>query len=861
MSAYGKLLLLVVAAIAATMVLPGVSALPIAGTVTTGPAASALATHTLSPASTNAPVPSSAGTSTSFAATGAAATQSRVLAGLKSSHVPMGDAFLPNFGAQVSTQGGHVQPLYTASPDPTGLGDFGVQDIGGHDVGTISYTSSVKASITLNSVDPLYVTSSAPDQFTMQLNTVETNVDLFGNDSYQFWIQNVPIYARSSQTLSFEDNIWNFSSPAFYFSSNSIYAHGPGGVVAAPELYYAQGPSFHVPTPFTVTVFNNATVVGGRSTVYFNYSVAPSTGPAFSGSYDFVEFNSTPAVTGAAPPPTFQINGKQVGDTDFLLNDAEIMIGGPGGGSDTTFFHISGSIGLWTQPNGTSTFVAVPSAYDTGTDTGETSDGIAEYATTGASPTAVLSSGPAILLPLWGLVGAHQGSEEISLMVSPSNAFVFASAGSHFNAATAAWAPTDVSGMDTYWLPPGTYSFHFLLSEYAPQSAVYSSSGSWMAMLSPKPSLGDYTPLWAQSNSQLAAISVPGGAGTVSNPYVLFNGPANVNPLFGEVNDYAWPVFPGIYFIDTSAYVDAYAMPSFTVTYSPAEILAGRLAVNGLPLTDQLNIELYHVSHVSLVRSDPSGWFFADLSFADPASVYLWNSSNNLIAGNIFYDESDGITAVNGGHNTIWGNEFVPTIAVAADPYAILYAGLTPGIWEWESHDLIFNNYFLTPITGAALPENFYNGAPQVNLDRWNVNVQPATDVFTVNGWYLSGSIIGTSWVGGNYWNNYGTAEDPYGVLPYDDGGLIANGGDYAPLIPFALYSITFDERGLPAGTFWWVTINGYTQITNGKSLVFWDPSGTYAYTVGWSSTNTLRHPVGAVQLITSDVTVHLRFH
>ncbi len=851
MSSHSKLLLLVVAAVVATMVLPGASALRVGGSGETG---AVVAPVHSSGASAGASAPSAAS-----AHSAPASLQNRVLSELKAANVPSKDAFLPNFGAHVAVQNSVVTPLYNNTPAPMGLGDFGIEDVHGTNVGTITYTRSVEASVTLNSVEPLYVTSSAPDEFTMQLNTVTTNIDLFGNDSYQFWLQNVPIYAESSQTLSFEDNVWNFSSPSFTFTSNSVYAHGPGGVVAAPVLYFAQGPSFHVPTPFTVITYNNLSIDHGRSTVYFNYTVVPSTGPAFSGSYDFVEFNSEPHPYGNAPQPLNQINGQQVGDTDFLLNDAEIMLGGPGGGSSTTLFQISGSMGLWILPNGSKTYETVPSAYDFGTDTGETSEGIAEYATAGPNPVAELGSGPSMLYPLWGVAGAQQGEETITLNLAPTNAFVFASPGATFNASAAGWGPTPVSGPTVYNLPPGAYSFEFLLADHSPAAATYTSGGTWTVSLASSPSLGDYTPLWAESNSQLAAISQPGGSGTEKNPYVLDNGPATVNSLFGEINDYDFQVFPGIYLIDTTAYVTAYNLPAFQVDYTESQILGARLNVDGLPYTDQLNIELYGASHVSIVDStDLSGWFASFGSFGEPASIYLWNSTNNLIAGNTFLVESDGITTSGGGENVIWGNTFVATPVVSASSADVLNYGAWPALWEFESNDVIFNNAFLTPVTAIEFPENFYTGGFQLNINQWNVKVQPSSDVYTKNGFHLSGSILGLSWEGGNYWWNYGTAQDPYGVLPYDDGGYIVLGGDAHPLITVALYNVKFTETGLPAGTAWSVTFNGYTQTSTSATMNFWAPSGIYSFAVtpigGYIETPSS----GAVTVSTSTVVVHI---
>ncbi|MGD0250764.1 MAG: thermopsin family protease, partial [Thermoplasmata archaeon] len=540
-----RLVFVLAVAVAALMVVPVASVAAPTSSLYGGPTTAAGATHSA--------VPAIAAASSARASTGTLATENRILSALKSDHVPMSHVFLPNFNSQVSVKNNVISPLYTESPAPMGLGDFGVQDVGGANVGTITYTSSIEGAATLNAVDPLYVTSSAPDEFTIQLNTVLNHVDILNNTNYDFWIQNVPVYAAGSHTLSFENNIWNFSSPATFMGYNAIYS-GRGSIVGGGEVYITEGPTyFNIPTPFTVSVYNNASVVNDRPTVFFNYSVTDALG-SFSGSYDQVEFNSsaTPPTT-AAPMPTFQIDGQSANPTNFLLNDAEIMLGGPGGGSTTTLFNIAGSMGLWLLPNGTATMQTVPAAYDFGTDTGETSEGIAEASTTGPNSVATLSSGPSLLYPLWGILGAHPGAESITLHLTPSNAFVFANPGNFINDSVAAWAPTPVSGPAVYVLSPQQYTFEFLLADHAPVTMVVGSASSvhLSVSLAMDTSLGVYTPLWAMANSQLKAISMT-GTGSTSNPYVLDNQPGVINPLFGELNDYAFQVFPGINLIDTT---------------------------------------------------------------------------------------------------------------------------------------------------------------------------------------------------------------------------------------------------------------------------------------------------------------------
>ena len=144
---------------------------------------------------------------------------------------------------------------------------------------------------------------------------------------------------------------------------------------------------------------------------------------------------------------------------------------------------------------------------------------------------------------------------------------------------------------------------------------------------------------------------------------------------------------------------------------------------------------------------------------------------------------------------------------------------------------------------------NFYTGAFQMWTDKWNVAPQPATGWKIVNGWNLTGSILGLTYVAGNFWANYGTPADPYGVLPYDNGGFITTGGDRAPVLPYPLFKVSFTEKNLPSGTMWSVSINGFTQVSTSASIVFWEPSGLYAYSVGPVTGFTAHPSVGAVQV------------
>ncbi|HTT25512.1 MAG TPA: thermopsin family protease, partial [Thermoplasmata archaeon] len=599
-----------------------------------------------------------------------------------------------------------------------------------------------------------------------------------------------------------------------------------------------------------------------RPTIWFNYTILPASGPAISGSFDRVEFNSSAVanLTTNAPHPTFQING-QSRNAFGLLNDAEIMIGGPGGGSTTTLNGINATMGLWTKSNSTHVYSPVPAGEDFGTDTGETSEGIAEWTNGGANPLAELGSGPSILQPLWGLQGAARGFIRETFDVTPSNAFVFASSGAHFVNDTAAWAPLPPSGHDVILLPPGTYTFQFLLTDHQSKTLTLSHTSTRKIGLAYSAAVGVTTPLWAMDDAQLAAISSPGGAGTVANPYVLDNNGGNVNPLFGEYNDYYFPVFPGIFLADTTSFVTVTGTTDFPITYSitPEQQFA---AFFGTPYTNNLALQFYNTSNVSLVGNPViTGWSFSQTFYQ--TSVLFWDASHSLIAGNDFQVQSLGLILYGGSSNVVWGNTFTAATTTAANPATITSAGAQFSLWVMDDGAWIFNNAFETPYTAYTPAFDLYSGAFTLWTDRWNATPQPATIVHTINGFPLSGSILGLPTVSGNFWSDYGSAGNPYGVLPYDEYGAITIGGDDHPILPYAIYPVHFVATHLTAGTLnWSVTINGYTQVTSGLALTFWEPNGTFAYTVGYPSGSTLLpHPaIGAFAVAGHGAKVRIRW-
>jgi len=72
-------------------------------------------------------------------------------------------------------------------------------------------------------------------------------------------------------------------------------------------------------------------------------------------------------------------------------------------------------------------------------------------------------------------------------------------------------------------------------------------------------------------------------------------------------------------------------------------------------------------------------------------------------------------------------------------------------------------------------------------------------------------------------------------ILPSYSGHVTVNGADITVPVPWSpvTFALTFTESGLPTGTSWSVTIGSSQLSSTGTTIVFAEPNGTWAYTVG----------------------------
>ncbi len=831
------------------------------------------------PSGTAAPQPISPASTASYAPGSRAALARDIVRSIQAAKVPTYAAYLPNLLGQFRVANDVVQPFYQAGPAPMGIGDFGVTNTTGTPVGYVQQSRSWQAILTVNSSNVFYLDNGAPDQYGIQLNTVMTNTTVGGNSTFQYWIQNVVFYSTATQTLRFIDNIWNFSNPSTNEPATTFYSYN--GTPVDPTYYYDVYPGFaapglSVPYPFTIHLYENSSLTTDLvtnhvwPTVRFGYDVTTGAGAhLFSGVYDTVLFNSNSTTADHIPTPMFTVNGTATNPAG-LLDDAEVTFGGPGGGSTTTVYAFSGMAQLQYLNKTTGVYTNAQTAWDEGTDTGETVEGLSEtYQTAG---TVQLSPGPSIPMPFWNATpGGNLGNAVIQGTVTPSTAFSFFNQGGSFNLAQSAWAPVPPSGAYAYHLPPGTYYMLTYASEYDPNLTIPTlTSGANFVNVSmaADPTIGIYTPLWAWDNAQVALLS-SSGAGTAASPYVLENNEyLPLVPLFGELNDFFFPVFTGILLYGTTVHVDVNQPAPFNLQYP--SVYAAALSHFGFADTNELGLQAVNAQYVSVWGGSFSGWFTGFASsippFAAIANVAFWNVTHSLIGDNAFSDQGSALITALGGGNVIWGNTIVPGGQLGPEyeyPFQV-------GIQVFEAGDLIYNNLVTTNLPAMEIDENLYTGNFQVNLDSWNLaGAEPSHQANVVNGYTLTGSIVGSDWQCGNFWGNY----VPGGPLPYNDAGvgyppsapifyfppLIFEGGDYCPY-PLVTQSVTFTETGLTSGG-WGVALAGLVHTaTAGSPIVFQAPAGAWSWTVGAEQGLTATPASGTAFVTTAPVSIPITF-
>ena len=257
--------------------------------------------------------------------------------------------------------------FYSKEPAPMGIADYGI----GPNNAPYSYsTTSFLGTVAVNSLNTYNSSiSGSQNDMTFQLNI---NLAFYnGNSLYAYWVQDVAFLNTSSHLISFIDNIWNMSSPSANMYNSSVSGNGTLGNSSGTHFYLdwasqqLSGNEVYLTLPVSTSFMVNTSVNSHNQPVLiFEYN----DGYGWQ-TYDNVVFSF---VNNLTQDYGFVVDGYNYEPNGYSFYDAELILGGPGGGSSTTDTQSNVNLTLqyWNGHN----YQEISNAYNFGSHTAETID-------------------------------------------------------------------------------------------------------------------------------------------------------------------------------------------------------------------------------------------------------------------------------------------------------------------------------------------------------------------------------------------------------------------------------------------------------------------------------------------------------
>ncbi len=272
---------------------------------------------------------------------------------------------IPNSSQPFNAQEYHVNPFssYSAEPAPMGIADYGL----GYGGTPYNYsTTSFLGIISLYSLSTM--NSTAVDvlgnmTFQLNLNLVFTSSGI----QYDYWVQNVAYVNTSNNEVSFLDNVWNLSSQHAAVYNSSLIGNGTLSSAGNFSFYYdlatsslkGNNISLTYPTAIQLKMIAARSILG-LPEVDFLYN--DGWGWIV---YDNVIFQFAKETHAS---PAFYVDGSTYNPFGTYY-DAELIMGGPGNGSQTE--DVNSSVYMTLNYYNGHNYQSIQNAYNFGSDTAE----------------------------------------------------------------------------------------------------------------------------------------------------------------------------------------------------------------------------------------------------------------------------------------------------------------------------------------------------------------------------------------------------------------------------------------------------------------------------------------------------------
>lgn len=261
--------------------------------------------------------------------------------------------------------------LRTTEPAPMGIADYGIGP------GGTPYSYNTTSFLGVMNISSLYASSSGSSSVSVQLNVI-LQFTLSNGTAYVYWIQDVAFISTASPGISgnvqFIDNVWNMSSPSANMHNTTIQGNGTVYTYGSSKFYY-DGASFSLPGNnlnmnypgtilFKVNSYETPGSSGNTPAVAFQYNDGFGRQ-----TYDNVAFGFASGLVPNGSDQNFVVDGHQYNPYGTYY-DAELILGGPGGGSTTVLN--SADVNLSLQYYNGHNYREIANAYNFGSDTAET---------------------------------------------------------------------------------------------------------------------------------------------------------------------------------------------------------------------------------------------------------------------------------------------------------------------------------------------------------------------------------------------------------------------------------------------------------------------------------------------------------
>ena len=734
---------------------------------------------------------------------------------------------------------------YYTEPAPMGIADYGLSTGSGSLYDSYSYSTSIfmgKADISTLST----MTSSGNSEMTFQLN-----VNLVFYDSgieYVYWIQDVAFMVTASpQAIEFIDNVWNMSSPSASMLSSSITGNGTVAQSGSTGYYYSiasynlPGNDIYINLPTTADfkVVSSVTATN-QPTVAFEYNDG----------YGWVTYDNTVFrfVSDLTSYPEFLVDGSSYNPYGTFY-DAEFILGGPGGGSDTTDYgsNVNLQLEYWNGNN----FQMITNAFDFGSDTAEGIQNVypsANYYTGTGSVFFNMEAG-------YGTLGQLYNYQDVGILdftTQLSSGTLMVGSDPHSFA----------GGSAVLTLAPGTYNLYLYSTQgsgillWSTQATV--TAGQTVSVASP----AIYTitfhesglPLGTKWSAVLESDTLSSEGSAIQ--YYVTDGTYSFSVL--GVSGYESNIYSGTVTVNGGDQtIDmTWEQALYTVTFSESDLPLGTV---------------WYVNVTGLQQSGPLTGQSYSLMIPNGSYSYLASTSDKN-----YRPSYDGSFTVKGSplSETITYLEvtFAVTFTESSLPqgtgwYVNISGQSLSGQIDSQSYtaELMNGTYAYTVASSNHIySPSQYSGSVSVNGDPVPVQIYFSTVTYKVTfsesglpsaaPWWVnltgkqtSGPIYGSLYsivlVNGTYSYEISTSDKEYAPESYKGSLTVSGPPEFQTDIAFKLmtYSVVFTETGLNAGI-WYVNMSGDSESAAvGMALTYTLPNGTYSYSV--STSNKIYHP------------------